>query len=140
LKYLISIFFLSASVAGFSQSTGEQELTTTVKEFHQALVKKDLISLNRHTDEALSYGHSNGWVETKADFIKDLETDFISYQRINEDSITIAINGDMANVRFVAEVTVSLKGATSSFRLKVLEVWVKKGEGWVLFGRQAVKA
>ena len=100
----------------------------TVKEFHQALVAKNTVSINQQTDKALSYGHSNGWIETKADMIKDLETGVISYQGFKEDSMTVTMNGNMANVRFLAEVSATLKGTASTFRLKVLEVWVKKSK------------
>ena len=139
MKKLVTILFLFTVVCCHAQ-TDEEKLTVTLKEFHQALVNKNIVSINQQTDKALSYGHSNGWVETKADIIKDLETGYISYQSFKEDSITISINGNMANVRFVADITATLKGTTSNYHLKVLEVWVKKGKRWVLFARQAVKA
>ena len=69
--------------------TEEEKLTTTLKEFHQALVNKNTASINQQTDKALSYGHSNGWVETKADVIKDLETGYIVYHSYKEDSLKI---------------------------------------------------
>jgi hypothetical protein len=122
-----------------AQQTDEKELIKTVKEFHEALVKKNTVSITRQTDKALSYGHSNGWVQTKSDIIKDFETGYISYQAFKEDSITVTVNENMANVRFVADVTATMKGTVSNFRLKVLEVWVKKGKGWILFARQAVR-
>ena len=100
---------------------------------------KNTVSINQQTDKALSYGHSNGWVETKGDVIKDLETGYISYQQYKEDSITIVINGTMANARFVADITAVLNGNTIISHLRVLEVWVKKGKRWLLFARQAVK-
>ena len=103
------------------------------------MVKKNTVSINQQTDKALSYGHSNGWVETKAEMMKNLETGYISYQGYKEDSISVLINGNMANVRFVADITATMKAGTNSYRLKVLEVWVKKGKRWVLFARQAVK-
>jgi Domain of unknown function (DUF4440) len=140
MKFLLIILFLVTSFVGFAQATDEEKLTATVKEFHQALIKKNTVSINQQTDKALSYGHSNGWVETKADMIKDLETGYISYQGYKEDSITITINGALANVRFSADVAATLKGTSSSFHLKVLEVWVKKSNRWVLFARQAVKS
>jgi Domain of unknown function (DUF4440) len=134
---LTILFFFFVAVV--NAQTDEEKLTATVKEFHQALVDKNTVSINQQTDKALSYGHSNGWVETKADVIKDLETGYISYSAIKEDSITVAINGNMANVRFLADITATMKGATSKFKLRVLEVWVKKSSRWVLFARQAVK-
>ncbi len=118
----------------------EAKLTTTVKQFHQALVMKNVVSINQQTDKALSYGHSNGWVETKTELLKNLETGYTSYKSIKEDSIEVAMNGNMANVRFIGDYTVSLNGGTTvTYHLKVLEVWVKKGKRWLLFARQAIK-
>ena len=139
MKFLILILLFTTSLTGFAQSGNEEKLTITVKEFHQALVKRNTVSINQQTDRALSYGHSNGWVETKEDLIKDLETGYISYQKINEDSISILMNGDMANVRFLADISATMKGTSSSFKLRVLEVWIKKSKRWLLFARQAVK-
>jgi len=138
MKNIVLVILLFASYVCAAQ-TDEEKLTTTVKEFHQALVNKNTVSINQQTDKALSYGHSNGWVETKTAMIKNLETGYISYQGFKADSITVVINGNMANVRFVANITATMKSATNSYHLKVLEVWVKKGKRWILFARQAIK-
>ena len=140
MKFLLLIIFSCLSIFAIAQQTDEQKLVNTVKEFHQALVNKNTVSINQQTDKALSYGHSNGWVQTKADLIKDFETGYISYISISEDSVTVAMSGNIANVRFISDITAVFKGTTSNFRLKVLEVWVKKGKRWILFARQAVKA
>ena len=139
MKYIFTILFLSLSICVVAQTADEQKLLTTVKEFHQALVNKNTISINQQTDKALSYGHSNGWVETKTDMIKNLETNYISYQSFQEDSIKVSSNGNIANVRFVAAIDASLKDSRTTYNLKVLEVWVKKGKRWLLFARQSVK-
>lgn len=119
--------------------TDEQKVTTTLKEFHQALVNKNTVSINQQTDKALSYGHSNGWVETKTDMINNLEKGYMRYNSYKEDSIAVTINGNMANARFVADIKATLNGKDGVYHLKVLEVWVRKGKRWVLFARQAVK-
>jgi hypothetical protein len=139
MKYIFTILFLSLSICVVAQTTDEQKLLTTVKEFHQALVNKNTLSINQQTDKALSYGHSNGWVETKTDMIKNLETNYISYQSFKEDSIKVSSNGNIANVRFLAAIEASLKDSRITYNLKVLEVWVKKGKRWFLFARQSVK-
>ena len=66
MKKLIAIVLL-LNVVFVNAQTDEEKLTTTIKEFHQSLVKKNIISINQQTEKALSYGHSNGWVETKTD-------------------------------------------------------------------------
>lgn len=117
----------------------EEKLIIAVKDFHGSLVKKNTVSINQQTDKALSYGHSNGWVETKAELMKNLETGYISYHSFNEDSITVKMNGNLASVRFVADIDVTFKSTTVVYHLNVLEVWVKKGKRWLLFARQAIK-
>ena len=127
------------SFAFAGAQTEEEKLTATLKEFHQALVNKNTTSINQQTDKALSYGHSSGWVETKADVIKDLEIGYIVYHSYKEDSLNIVINESMANARFVADINATMNGNTNTIHLKVLEVWVKKGKRWLLFARQGVR-
>lgn len=139
MKCLLTISFFLCAVNVFAQQTEEDKLVSTVKEFHQAMVNKNTVSLNQQTDKALSFGHSNGWVETKKDLINDLETGMISYQKMTEDSITVSMNDNLASVRFKAEVNAVMRDNPISVKLRVLEVWVKKSKRWVLFARQAVK-
>lgn len=138
MKLRITILLLFISLFSTAQ-TDEEKLSATLKEFHQALVKKNTVSINQQTDKALSYGHSNGWVETKDDLMKHLETGYMNYSSYKEDSIQVMINGNLANARFVADISATLNGNAGNFHLKVLEVWVRKGKRWLLFARQAVK-
>lgn len=138
MRYLLTIALLFFTVVCWAQSDTEK-LMLTVKEFHQALVGKNLVSINQQTDKALSYGHSNGWVETKSEMIKNLQSAYISYQGFKEDSMAIVINENIASVRFIADISATLNKVSSNYHLKVLEVWVKKGKRWILFARQAVK-
>ena len=138
MKKILVIVLLTAFVFANAQ-TDQQKLTATIKEFHQALVNKNTVSINQQTDKALSYGHSNGWIETKEEVIKDLETGLIVYHSYKEDSLNITMNGAMANARFVADISATLRGNTTNFHLRVLEVWVKKGKRWLLFARQAIR-
>ena len=136
-KLLVIVLLLNVVFA--NAQTDEEKLTSTLKEFHQALVKKNTVSINQQTDKALSYGHSNGWVETKAEMIKNLETGYLNYHSYKEDSLQVMINGNVANARFVADINVTLNGNIGNYHLKVLEVWVRKGKRWLLFARQAVR-
>lgn len=139
MRQLFTITLLLWVLIAGAQSE-EEKLSGTLKEFHQSLVKSNTVSINQQTDKALSYGHSNGWVETKTDMIKNLETGYTKYHSIKEDSLNVVISGNLANARFVGDYTVSLNGGNSvTYHLKVLEVWVKKGKRWLLFARQAVK-
>lgn len=138
MRGLVTILLFFTSLVAAAQ-TAEEKLETTIKEFHQALVKKNTVSINQQTDKAMSYGHSNGWVETKAEMIRNLETGYLTYRSFKEDSLQVTINGNVAHARFIADIEATLNQKDSQYHLKVLEVWVKKGNRWLLFARQAVK-
>ena len=139
MKVLFTILSFVYGLTVFGQSTDEIKLTQTMQEFHQALIKKNTVSINQQTDKALTYGHSNGWVETKNELLKNLETGYNGYQSYKEDSISVSINSVAASVRYVADINATLKGQPSTYHLKVSEVWLKKGNRWVLFARQSIK-
>ena len=138
MRISIFVFLVFSRVVCLGQ-TNEEKLTLTIKEFHAALVAKNTVSINQQTDKALSYGHSNGWVENKAELISHLETGYMVYRSFTEDSLKVTINGNTAHARFVADIAGTLNGTNGAYHLKVLEVWVRKGNRWVLFARQAVR-
>lgn len=139
LKQILTILFLLTAAAGFSQPADEVNLAKTLREFHVALVNKNVVSINQQTDKALTYGHSNGWVETKSEMMKNLQSGYLAYKSYTDDSLSITLNGNLASARFVADVNVDMNGKPGQFHLKVLEVWQKKGNRWVLFARQATR-
>ena len=138
MKFFVTIVLFCWQMAGLAQ-TDEVKLTSTLKEFHQALVNKNTMSINQQTDKLLSYGHSNGWVETKKELIEHLESGYMEYNSFREDSIKVEVNGTVAHARFIADINATMSGKEFTFQLRVLEVWVKKGKRWVLFARQAVR-
>lgn len=103
---LIHVLVANAQPAQKMRETEEAKLITAIKGFHQALVQKNTVSINQQTDKALSYGHSNGWIETKEEMINHLETGYLSYNRFKEDSLNVVINGMVAHARFVADLNV----------------------------------
>ena len=130
----ISLFFAALVAAGQK----DQEVVNQMKKFHLMMVENDS-SIDQYINDSLSYGHSSGWVENKAEFISDLKNR-IDYHSIKEDSIVARVIGKVANVRFVGVYDSTTDGKRAETRLRVLEVWVKDKKGWKLFARQAVRA
>ena len=134
MKRLLLIFLLFISLTGYNQSG---EMLTVMKTMHQSMLGKK-VTADQFIHDSLTYGHSNGWIENAAAFRKNLGS-YIEYHSIKEDSVEIASFSDFAHIRFVADIDVSMKGERKTFRLKVLEVYVKENNKWKLFARQAVK-
>lgn len=130
----ILLFFVSWTTIAQKQ---EGEVLQRLKQFHESMVRGGA-AVEQYIDDSLSYGHSNGWIENKKEFLSDLGN-MIVYHSYKEDSMRVSVNENMAHARFVADVDVTLNGKRSQFHLRVLEVWVKSKKSWKLFARQAIK-
>jgi hypothetical protein len=135
-RALLAVIFLLCYYAGFSQNDREGFRDQVIR-FHAALTDKNA-DISSFLEDSLSYGHSNGWIETKKDFIENFGRKLI-YHTIGMDSLSYSIIKGIAHVRFVGNFDVSLDGKRNVYRLKVLEVWVKRNKSWKILARQAVR-
>lgn len=140
-RYVFFVLFCAISVVALAQKPGTNSLKLAISDLDNALVAKDTIMLRRILSESLSYGHSNGWVETKKELIADLYNGKITYKQVKTDNIEVIIEGSIASVRSVADIDAMMEGSPNllNFKLKVLQVWMWKNEHWELFARQSVK-
>jgi Domain of unknown function (DUF4440) len=110
-----------------------QSTDVTVVEQAGETLRKLMISPDRRALEAifadqLSYGHSDGRVQTKAEFIDALVTGKSLFKSISLFGQTISIVGDVAIVRHRFE---------ADAVIKILQVWQKQTGTWRLLVRQA---
>lgn len=131
-RWLVILFFISGSALA-----QKKEVLDRMNRLHRLMESKDAAAAG-FLHDSLSYGHSNGWIENKQEFQKNLGS-YLVYHSIKEDSIRSAAGKKVAHVRFNADIDATLNGTRTTFRLKVLEVWVREKRMWKLFARQAVK-
>lgn len=131
---VIGLFFFYGSMAA---QPVENKLIDRMKSFHQLMISKRFY-INQYVDDSLTYGHSNGWVESCSEFLSNLGRK-MEYHSIKEDSVRVSVHQHIAHIRFVADIDVSMNGNRNTYHLKVLEVWVKRSKNWKIFARQAVR-
>lgn len=135
--FLLVLLVATLAVAGQNDSL---RLVGAVTDFHGNLVSRRLDRILQETDPRLTYGHSNGWVESREDLIRNIEAGVMRYEAFAADSLMVAFSARTAQVRFLADIRAALNGAPPvDYRLRVLEVWVRRGNRWLLFARQAVR-
>jgi ketosteroid isomerase-like protein len=134
----ISLFFTTAVT--FAQ-VDSVSLKSAVADLDKAIVNKDEKALTQFLNADLSYGHSNGWVQTKTEIINDLKSGKLTYSKIENTTVSIAaINNNWATVRINTNATgSSANGPSFDLKLHVLQVWLKTKNGWQLIARQATK-
>ncbi len=134
--FLVWILVLVSSLVIGQDTVGLKKATVALNE---ALLKKDAAALQLLMHDNLSYGHSNGWIQTKQDVMADFVSGKIEYKKIEagEESFTIAKQA--VAVRSITKVEGVVNSTTFSLSLQVLQVWKKIKKQWVLIARQSVK-
>ncbi len=132
---------LSASVlsAAGSESKGEKDVLAAMDAWKHATMTKDKAALEKLLHADLSYTHSSGKNETKADVIKSVTTGAATVEAITFTANTVRVYGNTALVKGKVDITNNTAGKSTTANLDILHVWVKGSQGWQLVGRQAVK-
>ena len=131
-----SLFFSSPALA---EAGDEAAVKQNVEALREALLKADKTQLERLSAEQLSYGHSDGRVQNKAEFIDGVMTRKATVKSINFPDLKIAVAGDAAIARHPYESESETDGKSNSVRIGTLQVWQKQGGNWKLLARQGYK-
>jgi hypothetical protein len=135
----MKIFIVFALFITTTVSAQTSFLKDAAIKLDKALIQKDTVTLKQLLHNDVSYGHSNGWVETKGDIIKDLYNGKLAYKKIEHKSVIWAVGPDWGTVRSTDEINYILDGKPATLKLHVLNVWLKTGRGWQLVARQSTK-
>jgi hypothetical protein len=133
----LTLFMFIAT--GFSQTKSETAVADAVENLRKALVNADRASLDKLTAAELSYGHSNGKVETKAEFVEALTSGASDFVKIDLTEQTIKIVDKTALVRHRLSADTNNDGKPGTVNLYILLVWQKQKGDWKLLARQAVR-
>ena len=126
--------------AAHAQAGDQAQVAAAVEALNKAMIAVDRQQLDALTSPALSYGHSAGRIEDKAQFIAYLESRASAFRKIELSDQTIKTTSDEAIVRHILTgETVNPAGAVTPVKIGVLQVWTKDGGSWRLLARQAYR-
>ena len=137
-KTIIAALLLGSNFV-MAQSKDETAVTTAVETLRKAMIDADKAGLEKFTAAELSYGHSSGKVETKAEFVDALVTGKSDFVSINLTDQTVKVVGNTAIVRHVLQGETNDNGNKGTVKLFVLTVWQKQNGQWKLLARQAAR-
>ena len=120
-----------------TQTGKESAVSTAVEALRKAMVAGDKPALEKLALDELSYGHSSGRLENKAEFIGTLTSGKAGFTAIELSDQTVNIVDRVALVRHVFNGTSRKDG--SHTKLSILTVWLQQQDQWKLLARQAAK-
>ena len=138
-RYLLSflVLFIINNSFAHVDSVG---LKAAMQKLDKALLQKDQVVLKSVLHEDLSFGHSNGWIQSKKDILNDFTSGKLTYNKLeNNSSAIVNINKKWATVKTNTNAEGAVNGTAFKLTLHVMQFWIKTKKGWQLIARQSAK-
>jgi ketosteroid isomerase-like protein len=114
-----------------------EEIAALEDRRYAAMVAKDVATLDELLDEKLIYMHSSGVADTKASYLKGLQTGVWDYHQVDRSDLRTEIDGDVALVFGKLSIRITIRGEYKAFDSRALAVWHRRGGTWHLLAVQS---
>ena len=140
-KYFLLFLTLAAFTVADAQSKDEVAVLAASRRLnHVVFGTKDSVALEQMFAKTLTYGHSSGKIQNRAEAIDGIVHNKSIYTDTSLIAYNVMINDDVAVVRYnLREMETNAEGKTVPLRLAIMLVWIEEKGQWKLFGRQAVR-
>ncbi len=111
-----------------------------MQQLDKALLQKDENVLRSVLHKELSFGHSNGWIQTKNDMMNDFKSGKLVYNKFeNNSSAIVSMSKKYATVKTNSNAEGMVNGTAFKLTVHVMQFWIKTKKGWQLIARQSAK-
>lgn len=123
-----------------SELITKTEVEQIVAAFNKIIVNPNEAALKTICSKNLTYGHSSGLIQNKAEFINDLVYGPYDFKSVTSPELSINSSGNTAIARFVFLATAIKGEETIDIKLGCIQVFQKQEHGeLLLLARQAYK-
>jgi hypothetical protein len=122
-----------------AEAGNEAAVNAAVEALTKAMLQADRAALERLIADQLSYGHSSGLVESKAQFVDVIASRKTVYKAITLSEPSTVMAGNNAIVRHIFSNTTETAGKSSTISVGIMQVWQKQAGSWRLLARQAFR-
>ncbi len=122
-----------------AEAGDEAAVTDSVETLRKALLEADKVKLEQLTSAQVSYGHSDGRVQTKEQFIEGVMTRKQIVKSLAFPELKVAVVGNAAIARHIYLAESERDGKATTTRIGALQVWQKQEGGWKLLARQGFR-
>ena len=129
---------LSGSAAA-ADAADEATVTKSIETLRQGILQQDKAKLDQVTASQISYGHSDGRVETKEQFINAVITRKQVQKSLAFPELNVFVVGNNAVARHIYLGEAERDGKQTTTRIGALQVWQKQDGGWKLLARQGFR-
>ena len=117
----------------------EAAVKQAVEAFRTAYIKQDKAQLDAMSAPQLTYSHSDGRIQDKAEFIQGVMDRKGTVKSLEFPELKIYVVGDVGIARHLWVSDTELDGKTTNTKIGVMQVWQKQGGGWKLLARSSYR-
>ena len=136
---ILFIIFFAINVKAQDANDPKMQVMMKMQDLRNALLSKDSVSLSALLADDVSYGHSTGIIQTKAQLIRDVMSGFQDYKSIEPSDLNIRVYDNAAVAVLKLKTNLIANGNPMDLNLNATLIWVKINNAWKLVARQAVK-
>jgi len=129
---------LSGSAAA-ADAADEVAVAQSIETLRQGILQQDKAKLDQVAASQISYGHSDGRVETKEQFINGVMNRKQTQKSLAFPELKVFVAGNNAVARHIYLGESELDGKQTTTRIGALQVWQKQADGWKLLARQGFR-
>lgn len=105
----------------------EKAIRELEEQRYAAMLAGDVATLEELLDDALTYTHSSGVVDTKASYIAGVRDKVWAYKTIARENERVVIRGGSGLVFCRLKIDLNVRGAAKKVDSNALAVWVEDG-------------
>lgn len=142
---LVSLLLVSAAIpAARAESkppkaaAGDVVKAAELERF-EAAEKNDLGVLGKLLGDDLTYTHSTGALQTKAQLLDDLKSGKLQFKKIEPSDLQVRVYGATAIINGTAKLAVVSDGQPKDVNIRFTDVWVNRAGRWQMVAWQSTK-
>ncbi len=136
MKRILAFVLLATAtwcVAQTKQSDAAQDVMQVENERVQAIVHADAAALSRILADDLTYTHSTGRTQSKAEFIRDIQSGELTYVAAKHEDVNVRLYGDAAVLTGRSAMKVKsphTQNQTIDLDVRFLNIYAKRSGRW----------
>ncbi len=135
-RLFVLILAVTALFAATPDPKAQQAVLAAMEVYRNGMLQKDGNALNKVLSDDLTYTHSGGEFQTKADVIKSVTSGKTVTEKLDFSEMTVRVYGKTALVKGRVDLQHS---PTNIVHMNILHVWVNGPQGWQMVARQATR-
>jgi ketosteroid isomerase-like protein len=138
-QFLLFVLCAVNVLAASPESKSSKDVLASMEAWKQAMIQRNRSALDSLYDPGLSYCHSSGKHENKAEAIESAVNGKDRMESIEFADTSVAVYGNTVLVQCKTNLHMTSEGKPSTLNLDVLYVWIKSGSLWKMAARHAAR-